>query len=111
MPAITMSSLCLCGLRHVRPLPYGRDRSFPTARGLQSCFTAYGGNWDNIDAWIGGLAEDAHEGGSLGELNSLIVEDTFSRLRAGDSWWYERIGVLDEATLTEVQTTLLVRAA
>ena len=48
------------------------------------------------------------QGGSLGELNHLIVLDQFQRLRAGDSWWYERSGVLDAATLLEVQGTLFV---
>lgn len=48
------------------------------------------------------------QGGSLGELNHLIVVDQFQRLRAGDSWWYERSGVLDAATLAEVQGTLFV---
>jgi hypothetical protein len=48
------------------------------------------------------------QGGSLGELNHAIVVDQFSRLRQGDSWWYERVGVLDSATLAEVQRTLVV---
>jgi hypothetical protein len=34
--------------------------------------------------------------------------DQFTRTRAGDSWWYERPGVLDSATYSEVQKTLLV---
>ena len=34
--------------------------------------------------------------------------DQFERLRQGDSWWYERSGVLDAATLLEVQGTLFV---
>jgi hypothetical protein len=47
-------------------------------------------------------------GGSLGALNHAIVMDQFTRTRAGDSWWYERPGVLDSATYSEVQKTLLV---
>ncbi len=50
-------------------------------------------------------------GGSLGELNHAIVVEQFSRLRQGDSWWYERSGVLDRSTLQEIQSTLFVSAA
>lgn len=48
-------------------------------------------------------------GGSLGELNHAIVVDQFNRLREGDSWWYERYGILDDASLQEVQNTKFVR--
>jgi hypothetical protein len=48
------------------------------------------------------------EGGSLGELNHAIVVDQFSRLRQGDSWWYERPGVLDRASRAEVKGTYFV---
>ncbi len=58
--------------------------------------------FDNIDAWSGGLAEDAHEGGSLGELNSC------ARGTAGGT---STSGYLDEATLTDVQAMLLVCTA
>ncbi len=34
--------------------------------------------------------------------------DQLSRLWQGDSWWYERAGVLDRSTLQEVQITLFV---
>jgi hypothetical protein len=47
-------------------------------------------------------------GGSLGSLSHNIVVDQFIRSRGGDSWWYERTGVLDSATLKEVQQTQLV---
>jgi hypothetical protein len=48
------------------------------------------------------------KGGSLGALNHAIVVDQFERLRQGDAWWFERSGVLDAATLLEVQSTLFV---
>jgi hypothetical protein len=50
-------------------------------------------------------------GGSLGSLSHNIVVDQFIRSRSGDSWWYERTGVLDSATLKEVQQTQLVNVA
>ncbi len=42
-------------------------------------------------------------GGSLGALNHAIVVDQFTRLRDGDSWWYENPGVLDVPTLNAVK--------
>lgn len=48
------------------------------------------GNVDNIDLWVGGLAEDHVPGASVGPLFQRIVVDQFSRLRDGDRFWYER---------------------
>ena len=47
------------------------------------------GNVDYIDAWVGGLAEDAMDGALLGELFSLIMIDQFTALRDGDALWSE----------------------
>jgi hypothetical protein len=46
--------------------------------------------------------------GSLGALNHAIVVDQFTRLRDGDSWWYENPGVLDVPTLNAVKSTTWV---
>lgn len=45
---------------------------------------------DDIDLWVGGLAENPVDGGQLGELFRFIVVDQFRRLRDGDRYWYER---------------------
>lgn len=63
------------------------------------------GNVDNIDVWVGGLAEDPLTGSHLGELFHLIVKMQFEALRDGDRYWYEL--KLDTAELSEVQSTLL----
>jgi hypothetical protein len=44
---------------------------------------------DDIDLWVGGLAEKHVNAGLLGETFSAIVSDQFSRLRAGDRFWYQ----------------------
>jgi len=46
---------------------------------------------DDIDAWVGGLAEDPAGGGMLGELFSTIVVDQFERLRDGDPYWSQNL--------------------
>lgn len=52
--------------------------------------TAYG-SVDDIDLWVGGLAEDpvASEGSQLGPLFRAILVDQFVRLREGDRFWWE----------------------
>ena len=49
------------------------------------------GNVDSIDAWVGGLAEDAVDGGVLGELFATVVIDQFTRLRDGDRLWSQAV--------------------
>ncbi|MGB1249932.1 MAG: peroxidase family protein [Candidatus Promineifilaceae bacterium] len=46
---------------------------------------------DEIDLWIGGLAENAVNGGLLGETCSAVLVDQFKRLRDGDRFWHENI--------------------
>ncbi len=47
------------------------------------------GDIDNIDPWIGGLAEDHIEGAQVGPLISAALVDQFSRLRDGDRFWWQ----------------------
>jgi hypothetical protein len=44
---------------------------------------------DNIDAYIGVLAEERLESSIYGETQHLLVVDQFTRLRDGDRFWYE----------------------
>lgn len=43
---------------------------------------------DEIDPWIGMLAEEHVAGSSMGELMQLIILDQFERLRDGDRFFY-----------------------
>jgi len=49
---------------------------------------AYGGNIDNIDSWIGMLAEDHLPGSSLGPLATLVIKEQFERSRDGDRLFF-----------------------
>jgi len=51
------------------------------------------GDVDLVEAWIGGLAEPAVNGGLLGELFSTVLVDQFLRLRDGDPYWSENSGL------------------
>jgi hypothetical protein len=47
------------------------------------------GTVDNIDLWVGGLAENHLPGSSMGATFTRIIADQFMRLRDGDRFWYE----------------------
>jgi peroxidase len=63
------------------------------------------GNVNNIDLWVGGLAEDHVAGGSVGPLFSRIIMNQFQRIRTGDRFWYENI--YSGATLSGLEHTTL----
>lgn len=46
---------------------------------------------DEIDVWVGALAEDHVAGASVGELLMAGLTDQFERLRDGDRLWYENV--------------------
>jgi peroxidase len=57
-------------------------------------------NVNNIDLWVGALAEDHVPGTSTGRLIRAGLIDQFTRLRDGDSFWFQRIySAADQATL------------
>ena len=66
------------------------------------------GSVDNVDLWVGGLAEDHVAGTSIGPLFRAILADQFQRLRDGDRFWYEanftdrQVAVLNRTDLSDV---------
>lgn len=61
---------------------------------------------DDIDLWVGALAEDDPvNGGHLGEIAFLVVKRQFEALRDGDRYWYE--SSLTSAEIQEVEATTL----
>ncbi|MGF1492336.1 MAG: peroxidase family protein [Microcoleaceae cyanobacterium] len=62
---------------------------------IQSSFASVYDSVDDIDLWIGGLAEDNVGGGLVGETFQLIIADQFTRLRDGDRFWYESNPVVE----------------
>jgi hypothetical protein len=75
---------------------------------LQGVLQAVYGNVDNVDVWVGGLAEDHVDGAMLGELFWTIVRDQFLRLRDGDRFWYEN-EQFTAAELTDIRGTTLAK--
>ena len=77
---------------------------------LQESLQASYGSVDDIDLWVGGLAEDplSAQGSQLGELFTYIVVKQFDELRAGDRFWYENyltnneLETIKDSTLAKV---------
>ncbi len=63
------------------------------------------GDVNNIDLWVGVLAEDHTEDGSLGETATAIIADQFERLRDGDRFWYEN--TMTDREIREIENTSL----
>ncbi len=74
-------------------------------RDLQQKLKTLYGNVNNIDLWVGSLAEDHVHGSSLGPLAQRIIADQFTRLRDGDRFWYER--TFSDRLLSQVENTTL----
>jgi hypothetical protein len=58
---------------------------------LQKQLQSVYGSVNNIDLWVGGLAENHLPGSSVGATFSKIIGDQFGRLRDGDRLWYQNV--------------------
>ena len=72
---------------------------------LQTALKNLYGNVNNIDLFVGGLAENHLSGSSVGATFTAIMVNQFSRLRAGDRLWYQR--TFTGADLKAIQQTTL----
>jgi hypothetical protein len=44
---------------------------------------------EDIDLWVGALAEDPVNGGHVGEVAFYVIVNQFRALRDGDRYWYQ----------------------
>ena len=72
---------------------------------LQGKLESLYGDVNNIDLWVGLLAEDHVRGASVGELTQTIITDQFERLRDADRFWYENM--FSGSELRQLQQTSL----
>jgi len=84
---------------------YGSFADITSDVELQGKLEALYGDVNNIDLWVGLLAEDHAEGSSLGETATTIIADQFERLRDGDRFYYEN--TLSGSELRNVENTTL----
>ncbi|MFQ4138137.1 peroxidase family protein [Nodosilinea sp. PGN35] len=73
---------------------------------IQSALANLYGDVNNIDVFVGGLAEEALPGALVGELLQAVIADQFIRLRDGDKYWYEN-GQFTTAELAFIRGTTL----
>lgn len=60
---------------------------------------------DEVDLWVGGLAEKPAHDAMVGETFQNILVDQFQRLRSGDRYWHEN--TMSQAQLSEIKNTSL----
>ena len=60
------------------------------------------GSVDNIDAWMGGLAEDPLDGAAVSEVVAAALVDQFTRSRDGDRFFYLRDPLLETPEIAAV---------
>jgi hypothetical protein len=66
------------------------------------------GNINNVDAYVGGLAEPHFQQAHVGQLFYLSIRDQFTRLRDGDFWYYENAAnnkLFSAAEVDEIRRT------
>ncbi|XP_019647170.1 PREDICTED: myeloperoxidase-like [Branchiostoma belcheri] len=86
------------GLAREIPDPNMRQR-------LQSLYR----NVNDIDVFVGGLAEESSPGGIVGPTFACLIAQQFQDLRKGDRFWFENRGQFTAAQLTEIKKTSLAR--
>lgn len=74
---------------------------------LQAALQQLYGNVNDIDPWIGGLAEDHVPGALVGELIFTVMKDQFERLRDGDRFFY--LNYFDPTTISAIEGQTLAR--
>ena len=65
------------------------------------------GNMQNVELWVGGLAEDRLPGSLLGATFACIFGLTFRNVRDGDRFYYERPVVFTRPQRRQIQRTTL----
>ena len=72
---------------------------------IQARLAAAYGSVDDVDVWVGGLAEDHVPGALVGELFWTVLREQFRALRDGDRFWYQTVFSGEE--LEELESTTL----
>jgi len=65
------------------------------------------GSVDNIDAWVGMLAERHMSDAIFGELVVRIIKDQFQRLRDGDRFYFENDPVFTDSNVNSIRNVSL----
>ncbi|XP_071989629.1 myeloperoxidase-like [Engystomops pustulosus] len=78
-------------------------------RELAQKFINLYGTPENIDIWVGGVAEPSVRNGRIGELLTCLIGNQFRRARDGDRFYYENRGVLTSAQKNAIERVSFAR--
>lgn len=67
----------------------------------------YNNDINNIDAWVGMVAEPSFPNSMLGETMTILITEQFTRLRRGDRFYFENDPLLTYQETEEVRRTTL----
>uniref|UniRef100_A0A3Q3JX08 Myeloid-specific peroxidase n=1 Tax=Monopterus albus TaxID=43700 RepID=A0A3Q3JX08_MONAL len=67
------------------------------------------GTPNNIDVWLGGVAEPFVKGGRVGPLFACLIATQFQRTRQGDRLWYEKPGVFTTRQVAALSAASLAK--
>ncbi|XP_066289159.1 uncharacterized protein [Branchiostoma lanceolatum] len=96
-----------CGLRRAARFD-DLAREIPDVTTRQKLTSLYS-HVDDIDVFVGGLAEASVPGGVVGPTFACLIGLQFQDLRKGDRFWFENSGQFTEAQLAEIRRTSLAR--
>jgi peroxidase len=89
---------------HLRP--YASFAQLTSDPVLQASFQNVYGTIDNVDLFMGGLAEAHAPGANVGPTFQAIIADQFQRLRSGDRFYWQNEGFDRQTQQMISQTTL-----
>ncbi|XP_053313343.1 eosinophil peroxidase-like [Spea bombifrons] len=78
-------------------------------RELAQKFMKLYGTPENIDIWVGGVAEPLVPGGRVGKLLTCLIGNQFRRARDGDRFFYENPSVFTTAQKKSIEQVTLAR--
>ncbi|XP_078526807.1 myeloperoxidase-like [Lissotriton helveticus] len=64
---------------------------------------------ENIDLWIGGIAEPFVKNGRVGPVFACLIGSQFRKIRDGDRFWWQNPGVFSQTQLSALSTATLAR--
>uniref|UniRef100_A0A1A8P852 Myeloid-specific peroxidase n=3 Tax=Nothobranchius TaxID=28779 RepID=A0A1A8P852_9TELE len=67
------------------------------------------GTPENIDVWMGGVAEPFVRGGRVGPLFACLIATQFQKIRRGDRLWHQNLGVFNAGQRGALSSVTLSR--